>query len=71
MVCLEAGWRAMTAAYGSSWPRPDPNVISAVFGGKRRELPLACLVSVLSVRGAGSGRAKEGQHCEHTAVVLG
>jgi hypothetical protein len=51
---------------------PDPNVISAVFRAKRRELPLACLVSgLLSVRGAGSGRAKEGQHCEHTAVVLG
>jgi hypothetical protein len=39
---------------------------------KRRERPLAGLVSgLLVVRGAGSGRAKEGQYGEHTAVVLG
>src|SRR5260221_893044 len=38
----------------------------------RRERPLAGLVSdLLAVRRAGSGRAKEGQYCEHTAVVLG
>ena len=38
----------------------------------RSERPLAGLVSdLLAVRRAGSGRAKEGQYCEHTAVVLG
>lgn len=43
-----------------------------VMPGSTRERPLAGLVSgLLSVTRAGSGRAKEGQHCEHTAVVLG
>jgi hypothetical protein len=46
--------------------------VSRRFWAQRRERPLPGLVSdLLAVRRAGSGRAKEGQYCEHTAVVLG